>query len=50
MPERVAGSRSREDLFDLGWRFLGITWNWALLLFAGLIVVEWVIRKRKRLL
>jgi len=50
LPERVAGNRSREDLWDLRWNFLGLSWNWAMLAFTGLIAAEWILRKRKRLL
>ncbi len=50
LPEKVAGNRTREDLWDREWNLGGIPVNWVILVFAGLIVTEWLIRKRKRLL
>jgi len=50
LPERVAGNRTREDLWDREWRLGGIPLSWAILLFMLLIVTEWMLRKRMRLL
>lgn len=50
LPEKVAGNRMREDLWDREWKLFGLSTNWAILLFALLIVAEWILRKRLRLL
>lgn len=50
LPEKVAGSQTREDLWDREWKLFGIPINWAIVLFAILICAEWIVRKRMRLL